>query len=509
MIKLNNFTVYLYYFFVFVIIILINIFQIYDQHWMEIPDSDFNIIYNSLIMGSGYNQETWDHPGFFNYFILSLTIKFISLISNFNYNIDTILGSEKIDLYFQNVFYTARILQIIYAISIIAIFHLILKRFNFENKIIIPSNIILVSSTFFWQTIFDIRPELISILFFLISIIIYLNFLDTKKRILLIFLGIVLSCLLLTKVQNMLLLPIYFFLYFIYFQRKKLDNFNLGYNYLERVISFLSIIAFILLFSYISYKNYTYLETYFVFLDFAVIISIFIFLLLLTDLRKENNFIKYFLPSLFYVGCGFVLSILFFIIFDRLNIVKFHFFANFSVISNPFYHMYFFSSFTEHLHFSFDSLITIYKTNYPLQYISFVFVIFIFFFNKIKKNKFLAFFNFVCIAFVLYCLFLNFLFVIKRPVSLYGFYSFVPMAFLFSLILNSFSKKTVYLIFSCFVLINISLFDKNFFINKFNYTKTPNKWICDHYLGLDQYIYLFHSKMTPEHLRIICKIDVD
>ena len=133
MIKLNNFTVYLYYFFVFAVIILINIFQFYDQHWMEIQDSDFNIIYNSLIMGSGYNQETWDHPGFFNYFILSLSIKFISLVSNFNYNIDTILGSENIDRYFQNVFYTARILQTIYAISIIAIFHLILKRFNFEK----------------------------------------------------------------------------------------------------------------------------------------------------------------------------------------------------------------------------------------------------------------------------------------------------------------------------------------------------------------------------------------
>ena len=63
------------------------------------------IIYNSLLISSGYEQEYRDHPAFLTFLIHGFVFKFLSFFqSNYPANIDQILDSSKIDETFQFYF---------------------------------------------------------------------------------------------------------------------------------------------------------------------------------------------------------------------------------------------------------------------------------------------------------------------------------------------------------------------------------------------------------------------
>lgn len=49
---------------ILIIFFLINIYQLNNQHWSGVMDQDSMIIYNSLLISSGYEQEYRDHPAF-------------------------------------------------------------------------------------------------------------------------------------------------------------------------------------------------------------------------------------------------------------------------------------------------------------------------------------------------------------------------------------------------------------------------------------------------------------
>ena len=64
--------------FILIIFFLINISQLNNQHWSGMMDQDSMIIYNSLLISSGYEQEYRDHPAFITFLIHGFVFKFLS-----------------------------------------------------------------------------------------------------------------------------------------------------------------------------------------------------------------------------------------------------------------------------------------------------------------------------------------------------------------------------------------------------------------------------------------------
>ena len=59
-------------------LILLNLFQLSEQHWSSILDQDIIIIYNSLLVSSGIEQEFRGHPAYTTFTFLGVIFKFLS-----------------------------------------------------------------------------------------------------------------------------------------------------------------------------------------------------------------------------------------------------------------------------------------------------------------------------------------------------------------------------------------------------------------------------------------------
>ena len=82
--------------FLFFYLILLNLFQLSDQHWSSMLDLDIVMIYNSLLISSGIEQEYRDHPAYTTFLLLGGIFKFLSLFFE-NFTIEEVLSSENID----------------------------------------------------------------------------------------------------------------------------------------------------------------------------------------------------------------------------------------------------------------------------------------------------------------------------------------------------------------------------------------------------------------------------
>ena len=76
-------------------------------------DQDIIIIYNSLLISSGIEQEFRDHPSYTTFLILGGIFKFLSIFFE-NFLIQEIFNSENIDENLQKFFIIGRILNSIY-----------------------------------------------------------------------------------------------------------------------------------------------------------------------------------------------------------------------------------------------------------------------------------------------------------------------------------------------------------------------------------------------------------
>ena len=98
---------------IFLVLFLFSFYQFYDQHWTSILDQDPIIIYNSLLLASGFEQEYRDHPAYTTFLILGGIFKFLSLFLS-KFTLFEILNSNSIDQDFQKLFYIARLLNTLY-----------------------------------------------------------------------------------------------------------------------------------------------------------------------------------------------------------------------------------------------------------------------------------------------------------------------------------------------------------------------------------------------------------
>ena len=83
-------------------------YQLFTQHWSGVLDHDLVIIYNSLLLNSGIEQEFRDHPAFTTFLVNSVIYKLISFFSNVPVDIENVLNSNNINEVLQFYFNISR-----------------------------------------------------------------------------------------------------------------------------------------------------------------------------------------------------------------------------------------------------------------------------------------------------------------------------------------------------------------------------------------------------------------
>ena len=108
-------------------------------------DIDIIMIYNSLLISSGIEQEFRDHPAYTTFLLLGGIFKFLSLFFE-NFTIEEVLSSENIDKNLQTLFVIGRILYGFYIFFLSYILFKILNELNIKKNI----SIIIISSIIFF-----------------------------------------------------------------------------------------------------------------------------------------------------------------------------------------------------------------------------------------------------------------------------------------------------------------------------------------------------------------------
>ena len=95
------------------IFLLTSIYQLQFFHWSAILDQDITIIYNSLLISSGIEQEYRDHPGYTTFVIYGFFIKAFSIINpNIISNINDLINSKNPNEDIQNLYFFCRIINV-------------------------------------------------------------------------------------------------------------------------------------------------------------------------------------------------------------------------------------------------------------------------------------------------------------------------------------------------------------------------------------------------------------
>ena len=113
--------------FLFTYFLILNLFQLSQQHWSSMLDQDIKMMYNSLLISSGIEQEYRDHPAYTTFFLLGSIFKICSIFFD-NFTVQEILNSKNIDENLQTLFIIGRIVNGVYVFLVAFIIFNILKE---------------------------------------------------------------------------------------------------------------------------------------------------------------------------------------------------------------------------------------------------------------------------------------------------------------------------------------------------------------------------------------------
>tara|TARA_Y100001958_G_C21207225_1_gene533220 strand:- start:118 stop:1758 length:1641 start_codon:yes stop_codon:yes gene_type:complete len=179
----------------------------YDQHWTAMLDQDIKMIYNSLLISSGFEQAYRDHPAYTTFLILGGIFKICSIFFD-NFTIQEVLAADNIDREFQKLFYIARVINGFYIFLVTFFIYKILIELKVSNFISILSTSLSLFFISFYELLFLVRSEIVSVLMFLISFYFLTKFLNRNDIIYIILTGFFFCLSMLAKIQVI-------FLYFV------------------------------------------------------------------------------------------------------------------------------------------------------------------------------------------------------------------------------------------------------------------------------------------------------
>lgn len=502
---------------VLVSLFLINAYQISTQHWSARLDHDFYILYNSLLISSGYEQQGIDHPAFTTFLIHGGIFKLLSFFQEkHSSNIDVILNSKHINDTLQYYFAVARITNYFINISLIFLFYHFLNLLNLKKNIIFFTCIILSFSQWYTLSFFQIRSEILSLVFFTISMIFILS---QKRDVILNYFiaGIFLALAMLTKIQiifffafPLLLLP-FFCLKNDYLKRpgiksKVLDNYFI-YSFAMGIICY--IVFQILIQEYPRFEKNKFLDLFFVLFSSLILLSYYlIFNKFNYDLFKRNVV----LLSSILNGFVFLIGFLFFL--DFVNLLQINNFI-FLRISNPIHYLseyqYMFAGGAINVHFLVKSFIEIF-TSYIFSKLELIVLLLIIFLtirkNYNKNNHYLKYIGIVFLVFVLNTAVSSF-----RPAGQYHTYYAYCYLVVIALCVNDFKcKYSKYFMYSVFFLFVYNNFYGNITNHQSSFnTKIALIKICDEFKSNEQskptitYLKYWHNKFDDNAIKMLCK----
>ena len=322
----------------------LNIFQMHNQHWTAMLDQDIIMIYNSLLISSGIEQSYRDHPAYTTFLILGGIFKICSMFFD-NFTLQEVLSSNAIDEDFQKLFYIGRIVNNFFIFLIIIFFYKVLQEFNISRSITLLAVSFSVFFMSFYELLFLIRSEVVSILMFLISFYFLIRFFKTNNIFHILLTGLFFGFSMLAKIQIIFLfLIILIILPFLinYFSASDRLNYliqNSKLLGLSRIILILFILLFILIQTFLAkiFLNFddqtfslSHNEDAFLFLFFVLFYLIFIKLLSKYYSINVNQIVV----SIGLIISGFVLCLIFVLLLDVTNTISFHK-LNLIKLSNP------------------------------------------------------------------------------------------------------------------------------------------------------------------------------
>ena len=313
----------------------LNIYQMHDQHWTAMLDQDIKIIYNSLLISSGFEQEYRDHPAYTTFMILGSIFKICSIFFD-NFTINETLGSTSIDKEFQKLFYIARIINSFYVFLIVFLTYKILIELKISQSLSILTTSLALFFLPFYELLFLLRSEIVSVLMFLFSFYFFIKFLNNHKIFYIILTGLFFCLAMLAKIQVIflylsLMVAIPFLIKHlnssVKFNRLIKTNNLLG---LSKIVLFLSFFLYILtqiilskfFLNELNDPAFSLLHNEDLFLLLFFIVFYFIFIKLLSKYYLINS--NQIIVSLGMIFSGFVLGLLFVFLLDVINIVPFH-----------------------------------------------------------------------------------------------------------------------------------------------------------------------------------------
>jgi|TARA_Y100000294_G_C8537095_1_gene329553 hypothetical protein len=467
------------------------------QHWSAHFDSDWFNIYNILLVNSGYPQDFYDHPAFTLFFLNSLVLKIYDFLDpNILFNIDTIHEKQNLDIYFEKIFYIARIINALVHCGCVFILNLILNKFSSDKFVNYLLILVLVCSNFFLENLFQIRPEIYSIFFFLLSFLLILKSLDGNYRFVLIFFsGFFIGLAYISKIQIIFFI---FFLFFIFpylseligrynlrFEINFFENNKKKYNYFL-AFYFLISLTYVGIEYFIIYNHPRYLGHQKIDLYGFLLFNLFYFIYLKILSNKNKTILNLNILSSITLFFGFITTVLFLISLNYLEIIRVNHNIYFKFL-NPYY---FLSNRTFDGSF-FEILILFFNPKILFENIFFCFsiILLIPFANKIFKLRF--FYLIISFGLLVLYIFSNNL----RYFYLYEIYTFAVFAIIFALTKKkNLIKFRFLLIMTLLLLTNYNTFIKNNFVDylqrtsMFKECKTDSWPLLKLYNGFDNWI---------------------
>ena len=332
--KDNIFLIFILFYFFWV-----SAFQATDNHWSARIDQDIFLIYNSLLIYAGFEQDYIDHPAFSTIFILGGIYKILSFFFS-NFTLTEIINSEDIDQNFQKLFSIARFLNSIYFFVYTLLLFKILKEFNINRSLRFLGILLLLTFHSLYEALFLIRSEVLSIIFALLSFYLLIKFVKYKKSVLYCFFSGFFICLaILAKVQ------VIFFIFFLilifpflfsYFNYQFIDNpivKNKKFFIFSSIFISVAFILYLLFEIFFAFSLLTKPSSIFFYkfsiphlIDPIIYTLVLVFyLFVLNYLSKKNNIKVLNFITLFYViFFGFIFCLIFIYFLDLIKLISFN-----------------------------------------------------------------------------------------------------------------------------------------------------------------------------------------
>jgi len=443
------------------LLFFISIYQTQYFHWSSILDQDITIIYNSLLISSGIEQEYRDHPGYSTFLIYGVILKFFSL---FNLSpighIDELINSINPDKDLQNLFLFCRNVNVAINIFLILILYKLLIKLRFDEISSILGCCILAVSGWYTESLFVLRNENLSLVFFIVSIMSLIHYNDNNKPLFIVLSGFFFGFAMLTKIQIIFLFIFFLIIYLITINEKIFNKNIIKFTKKYDLFFFLFYILFFLSFVILQLKLQTF-ERFEKIKNLDLILflgfNFFIFSIFIIRNKFEITKLKLFTVFLGLYFIGFTISIFFTIFLDLIGFIKLNYFILLR-ITNPFHYMIEFHV-GDHLEMYndvkvgfdyFKNLLFIALSKFDYNILKIAILIMILFFSlRIdwkKKNKTFRY-KFIIKLLVFFGL-ISIIFIMNLRGFLYYYETLVVVPYILVMFyfLKKFSKKYIYII---------------------------------------------------------------